>query len=190
MANETVTNYANKRNALERIERLEQTMGEVAELLNRLNGLPQQTQSALLLCEAISDLLGTDKVTERVEANRVRRLRAEAEENGKKLDTAIEAGVMLVKDEVTEKSLVAVVETDKEGTVVEPGVLRFWAANTNPDFKAKIMGKKVGDKADGLEGHTLTISAIYELAPTPEATPEAATTPEVAQAEDTASLPQ
>jgi hypothetical protein len=186
MANETVTNYANKRNALERIERLEQTMGEVAELLNRLNGLPQQTQSALLLCEAISDLLGMDKVSERVEANRVRRLRAEAKENEDKLNAALEAGVMLIKDEVTEKSLLAVVETDKEGAVVEPGILRFWAANTNPDFKAKILGKKVGDKADGLNEHTLTISAIYELAPTPEAAPATeetapeATRPEVA----------
>lgn len=164
MSNETVANYAAKRanNAMERLAELEAKLGRMESLLKLSS---EKADAAVVLCDAISDIVGSDAVAAKVQENQLRRAQVVAEEQAKSVTMAIENKIIVPAEVVADESLVVLVEKDKEGNVVPPGRLQLWFRDLTEDFKAKFLGAKVGDVVEGLLERTATVAEVYNPAP-------------------------
>lgn len=192
--------------ALERIERLEKgfqtLLGNQQGLLEGSNHAFGMTEERLstqeLLCEAITDLLGREKVEDAIKTRIQKTQQEQADKQKAGIEKALSEGQLIVGVGVTEQSIVTGRHVLKDGTFMHPGWQQLMLNQVRPEFRDMLLGKTVGESVEVPVGH-FEILGVYEIpliAPTQSMKPEPATAPdeisemELPTSEDVAELPE
>lgn len=174
---------AKKPNASQRLETVEVNVQELLAYLNNLSRDFQVMREAVKLLgnklDAVQQATGVtdDQVAALMIQNNVKELQ-------EKVQGYVDQGTLVKSEESNERSFLVGKEIDDDGKVLNERV-QFAAGAMRDELRAKVMGKKVGDKVQFSEGTlSLEITEIYEIKPpsAPEATTEE-------QAEEQAAAP-
>jgi hypothetical protein len=171
----TAAMATNKRNALQRVEEIERVIPNVIGAVNEGLGKLQQQISALVeVAEALTDAVGTDVINAKVVENRKTKDASKTAAEEEAIQKALTAGELVPADAIAETSLMVFTESDKDGKVLEVGSrVQFSFMQLKPEFRAEVLGKKVGEKILVPEGHSFEVKSIFTIVPKPATAAEA-----------------
>lgn len=171
MATTTQQMYQDKRTASERLSALENTIPSILRAVGaQIDPLTQQMQA---LVEAVNELrmytdvlVGLQDVN--VVAEKVREVRlAHANEQmaEEDADTAqqVSKGFLVPTETCDEGSVLVISATDASGQPSIPDHRRVAVAQTKPDVKPLLVGRKVGETITLPDGSTVTIREAYRV---------------------------
>lgn len=165
------------KSALERIGELE---GQFYNLsfgtAQGFEGVQQDMSAHSEFIEAVVDLVGKEKVEERMKSNRVKRATEKMEQMRSKLDQAVADEIMLPIVAVTPTCLVVGTQKDGKGEVIPPGRAQVAFSEFAPDVAKLFEGKEVGTVVELPNGTSFKITALYDPNPNPPKKEEAPST--------------
>jgi hypothetical protein len=167
----TAAMATNKRNALQRVEEIERVIPNIIGAVNEGLGKLQQQVSALAeIAEAVTEELGTEAINARVVANRKVKDASKTAAEQEAIAKAVAAGELVPAEAIAESSLMVFTEFDKDGKELEVGSrVQFSFMQLKPEFRAEVLGKKVGEKILVPEGHSFEVKSIFTIVPKTEA---------------------
>jgi hypothetical protein len=167
-------------NVVQRTDRLEKAHNTfVSEVVGSFGRIDSKFAEHSELFASIIEILGQDAVLAKLNERQANRDREQAEKSSALVKAAVEKGDLKPVDVIGEKTLIVGKDLDKEGKTIGPGRVQVAFGDLKPDFKAKLLGGKVGTSVvtteDEKEGVTQTfeVMELYEnvvkAAPAPEA---------------------
>lgn len=157
---------------------LEQSLSKVLVAFNQVLGnLGKAVDDTAETQEALVNLTGPEQVAQAIAELRATKQRQQTEDTKAKVALMVTEGKLLKAEAITgEKNLIVGKEVLKDGQEIPPGYAAIRFQQLKPDFREKMMGKKVGEAVETENGGNFTIQELYEFAPQPEmpATPEQA----------------
>jgi hypothetical protein len=164
----------------------EGAVAAIKQLTEHHNNLAKATQEGLnsleaaiterlndnsIVLQAISQIVGFEKVNEAAKAIRIKLLEDEAAEQGKNVTKALEEGKLKVVETADETCLVVTTVKKADGSLMYPSKSYLPFGFYKPEVQAVLRGKKVGEVTQlPTDGGTIEILEIYvEVNP---ATPE------------------
>lgn len=156
--------------ALGRIEILE---GQVVTLLSNQQNLMEGISRSLALvqdhmevfdhlCNAFSEILGTEKVQEIVKKQIHEKTTKRADAEKAVIAEGVESGSLKAQDIVNLNSVIVGREILKNGDVRHPGWQQLLVSQAREEIRNNLIGKVVGDKLDVPAGQ-FEILEIYEI---------------------------
>lgn len=165
--------------AMERVERLEQIQMQNQAVLSRVLGALQQVgnrvDAAREVVDILAELLGDakvltkDQIDERAKERRDKALQIQVEQQRGEVAKAVEQGRLVAVEAVDENSLIVAAEYNEKGEKLAPGVLYSMTSQFVPAIRDVLPGKKVFDKIEAPDGHTLEVLEIYKPQKAPPA---------------------
>lgn len=184
--------------ALERIDELEKLIPNLLSSINEaLLRVDNRVSELADVIEVIGDKIGKEEVLKLLQERREARDMDNAVKAQEALQKAVEAGVAVAVDTVSEKSLVVGVEYDKDGKAIPPARVQLMFTQIKPEVREKLAGNGPGTKVETPAGGTFEVLEVYNLvdqaaktdqAPTPAAPTPTAPTPTTETVTDTASV--
>lgn len=179
------------RGALERITALEgdfqrfiQALQEVLE--KNFQSLNERVTALEEVAQALVDLADKDKVKAQIEANRLKRVEIQAATARTLLNKAVEQGLYVATDTITDKTLLVGIEKDKEGKVLPPSRVQVPFDNLKPEYQVELLNKGPGAVVNTDTG-TFEVTEVYlsvkKDAPVQAAEPEAVLEDEATETE-------
>jgi hypothetical protein len=174
-------NNKTRADALDRIAVVEQ---QVIDVVNSHNDLAKATHANVveinnrlddiyIILQAISQMVGVDKVNEKSKEIRIAVVENEAKENEAAVAKALADGTLVKAETVTAESLVVMSIKKLDGSVTYPTKTFVTYAGIKPELQSLVLGKKVGETVVIPENNnTLEILDIYvEVVKEPSAPP-------------------
>lgn len=154
--------------ALTRIGELEQgNVRLVAGIQQAFQELTQQFTQPISqlteLVEALSSIVGKEKVNEAVDGIRKARVEESAESAKKALDSLVDQGVAVPTTAIGENSIVVGREYDKDGALLHPGRVQLQWSYIKPEFQEKLKGQGPGAKIEAGNGNTFEVVEAYDI---------------------------
>ena len=137
------------------------------DLLGTTNKIIQGLQNVEVMVEAVAELLGADKVAEKIKEINVTKLEANVAQADINFAESVSNGLLeqLEVLEGTEDSLkqtvVCVSVKDENGELKHPSKVYMEYSRFKDDLKPLMLGKKVGESFESPEKSTFTIIGIY-----------------------------
>lgn len=157
--------------ALERIAELETLLNNfISSTKLSFENNEKNVNELVSVVTAVVRTVGPEPVQEALKTIEAEKAEAEIEQAKKNLADALESKILAEAPVVTADSIVTGREVDAEGTVVGAGYVQTDYANVKPEFQAKVLTAKVGDKVETVPGRFFEITGIFErVAAAPEA---------------------
>lgn len=157
--NDTVKNYQQKRNAMERLDAMEQALAGLQQTLQELSG-KFETLSEVI--SVLAELVGEDAVKNALHAKRVAADAVRVGNIQRHIKDQLEKGTFVAVDVVSNDSLVVFNRKDKDGKVFELGGYQFWSAkDIRPEFLSSVLGKGPGVSFEAPDGSVFEVVEIY-----------------------------
>ena len=115
-----------------------------------------------VVLQAISQVVGLDKVNEKAKEIRIQLLENESAEQGKNVEKAVAEGRLVVTETATENTLVVTTVKKADGSPMYPSKSYLPFAQLKPEVQAVLRDKKVGAvETLPTDGGTIELLAIY-----------------------------
>ncbi len=192
--------------AFERIDDVEKTLGGIVESVNAqgktlgqvitainkgMGQLEQSLEEYKEMLNAVIGILGPAQVQAEIANNRKILAERQVAEVKEGIVGALAAGDIVPAQVTSEKSFVAGVECNADGTVVPPGWAFVPMSKIEEEFRKQLIGQPVGFKITTKVGGTFELLEIYEAVEKPVVAEEVAPVeaPAVVETEPVAAEP-
>lgn len=175
--NTTQKIYQEKRSSIERLDNLEQNIPKmivaIGKQLDPLINFQNEAAPKLAMFEeffeVLVDIAGTDLVTSKLRALRLKRVTENANAQKAEVQAKLASGEIVATDKVGHGDIVVLAENDENGVVVEPGWFLTSVQNLIPEVKEQVIGQEVGFLGKNKD-RTFLLKEIYTpVAPKAEA---------------------
>jgi hypothetical protein len=174
---------------LKRLADIEADLTGLVDALNKSLTLVEQRLGNLdEVTNAVVGIVGVQSVQEAITAMHVKKAKADADAQAKALLMAVDKGLVIKSELLTEKSVIFGRELDKDGNEVPPGRVQMLYGQIKEEFRAALLGKPVGTQIDTPVGGKFEVVDLYEIQekPVPPAEAKAKTEEEEKAAQDAA----
>jgi hypothetical protein len=174
---------------LKRLLDIEADLTGLVDALNKSLTLVEQRLTTLdEVSNAVVSVLGVELVQAAITASHVKKAKADADAQAKALLMAVDKGLVIKSELLTEKSVIVGRELDKDGNEVPPGRVQMLYGQIKEEFRAALLGKPVGTQIDTPVGGKFEVVDLYEIQekPVPPAEAKAKTEEEEKAAQDAA----
>jgi hypothetical protein len=165
----------NSVNAVQRVQDLEVSLARIDEAINKAFTQQQrQIDDLRMLARATAVMLGIEDVNLTIDNLKLSDDADRQTAQKQAVAHGLETGELTVQTEVVEGSALVLTQKSPAGEVLKLGsrVQLPWH-QLKEEFRALVLGKKVGDTVAVPEGNLFEVAEIYAVTPKPEVAPAA-----------------
>lgn len=136
----------------------------MAQVNANFNQQGQRQNEMAEILNAVSQLLGAEDVTAKVNENRATAAAATAASQKAEVEAKLASGELVPATTVIEGTIIVNEVIDAQGNVEPPGRLQMDTSHLTPAFKPQFMGKAIGDAIPAGDGK-IVIKELYNVVP-------------------------